>query len=100
MGVVDSLDTKSNSSDQLDSPDLLLDQDNAKMYKDLGVSDEEIQRFEADFQKEIDEIKTQGQGEYSPKEVETQENQSMRAVLSDTQYKKYLDWKKSNPTTD
>lgn len=75
-------------------------QDRTKLYKDLGMSDDEIQRFEDDFQRKVNAIKTHGRGDYTEQDVENQEGQSMRAVLSDQQYKNYLDWKESHSTSN
>lgn len=75
------------------------DVDRANLYKDLGMTDDEIQRFEDDFNRKVNAIKTHGRGAYTAQDIENQEGQSMNAVLSKDQYKKYLAWKESHATT-
>ena len=93
-----SSDTLSNSSTQADSSHVLHGQDRSKLYKDLGMSDDQIVRFEEDFGRKVDAIKTHGRGDYTAQDVENQEGQSMNAVLSKDQYKNYLDWKEIHLT--
>lgn len=109
MGQADTLNTKSNyssetaidtltqSSNQLDIADVD-DQDRTKLYKDLGMSADQIERFEEDFTRKVNAIQTHGRGDFSAQDVENQEGQSMNAVLSKDQYKKYLDWKEIHST--
>lgn len=93
-------DTLTQSSDPSGASNELHGQDRTKMYKDLGMTDDEIERFEEDFQRKVNAIKTHGRGDYTAEHVENQEGQSMRAVLSDAQYKKYLEWKESHSTSE
>lgn len=69
--------------------------DRTQLYQDLGMTEDEIQRFEDDFNRKVNAIKTHGRGDYTAQDIENQEGQSMNAVLSKEQYKKYLAWKES-----
>jgi len=112
MKVVDSLDTQrdpaNTTSDQhytdtlsqnaagSDSPSAD-GVDRTKMYRDLGMTDDEIKRFEDDFNRKVKSIMTHGRGDYTRQDIENQEGQSMNAVLSHERYKKYLEWKEIHP---
>lgn len=92
-------DTLASSSNQPDTSNVLHGQDRSKLYQDLGMTDDQIQRFEEDFGRKVNAIKTHGRGDYTAQDVENQEGQSMNAVLSKDQYKNYLDWKESHTTS-
>lgn len=71
--------------------------DMVNMYQDVGLTEDQIDKFEADYQRKVDALKTHGRGDYDKQSIEATKDQSMRTVTSDDEYQRYLDWKKNNP---
>lgn len=71
--------------------------DMTDMYQDIGLTEDQIDKFEADYQRKVDALKTHGRGDYDKQSIEATKDQSMRTVTSNEEYQRYLDWKKNNP---
>ncbi len=67
------------------------------MYKDIGLTPDQIDKFEDDYKRKVEALKTHGRGTYDKQSIEATKDQSMRTVTSNEEYQRYLDWKKNNP---
>lgn len=81
-----------------DDPYNAFDTDNMDdMYDGLAMSQEQINNFESDFNKKIQDMKTvDNTTSLDLTKLQQEKDQSLKAVLSVEQYKNYDQWKKDN----
>lgn len=71
--------------------------DMTNMYVNVGLSEDQIKRFEDDFSRKVQTLKSNGRGDVDRQSIEATKDQSMRTVTSDEEYSRYLDYKKTHP---
>lgn len=68
-----------------------------KMYNDLEMTDEQIYRFEKEYNSAIKGIKDSNQDMVEKeKRIEQKQDQILKSVLSDDQFNDYNEWKERN----
>lgn len=69
-----------------------------KMYKDLGMTDNQRRRYEADYSAVMEEWEKKNPNSgMDEAEKADQHNKALNAVLDEAQYAMYRDWSRDNP---
>lgn len=74
--------------------------DMANMYLNVGLSKDQIEKFEDDYKQRIKDLKTQGSENLNKQSMQDAKDQSIKSIASSEQYSRYLDWKKVNPVVN
>lgn len=70
-----------------------------KMYKDLGMTDEQRRRYERDYRTVMDRWEKNNPNHNDDEKEKIEEHNSvLKAVLDEAQFSMYRDWFKNNPT--
>lgn len=70
-----------------------LNADRSDLYTGVGMSPTDIEQFEENYKRKLNDMKSHGLGNYTLQDLNNQEDESMKMALSDPLYRKYLEMK-------